>query len=176
MFHQLYTNLFWYLVFDSLVMYQTILIFDFWFTSYIPNYSHIWFLFHQLHFKLFWYVVLIHLQHMKLNGNYKTDKKRWNCMNQLGQSQGSKSSLCIIFLVVIFSIHLAIYGTGQNIPRPGFGKNLPEKKSSPPFLSHENDSMYLLYASYANEHTRVTWPSMDYFLIFKNGFFWKKKS
>ena len=43
-------------------------------------------------------------------------------------------------------------------PRPGFGKNLPEKTLRPLFLflpkttlpSHENYSMYLLYASYAN--------------------------
>ena len=33
--------------------------------------------------------------------------------------------------------------------------------------------MYLLYVSYANEHTRVTWPNIDYFFIFKNGFFEK---
>ena len=36
--------------------------------------------------------------------------------------------------------------------------------------------MYFLYVSYANEHTRVTWPNKDYFLIFKNVFFWKMKS
>ena len=33
--------------------------------------------------------------------------------------------------------------------------------------------MHLLYVSYANEHTRVTWPNIDYCLIFKNGFFEK---
>ena len=33
--------------------------------------------------------------------------------------------------------------------------------------------MYLLYVSYANEHTRVTWSNIDYFLTFKNDFFEK---
>ena len=47
----------------------------------------------------------------------------------------------------------------------------PKKNSSPPFFisskrshrySYENEFMYLLYASYANQHTRVTWPNIAY--------------
>ena len=66
---------------------------------------------------------------------------------------------------------------------------LVAKKSSPPFYfwkkllapffissknglmqSHENQSLYLLYVSYSNEHNRVAWPNIDNFFILKNDF------
>ena len=36
--------------------------------------------------------------------------------------------------------------------------------------SHQNQYMYLLYVSYANDHT---WLNIYNFLIFKNGFFYE---
>ena len=33
--------------------------------------------------------------------------------------------------------------------------------------------VYLSYASYANEHTQITGPIIDYLLSFKNGYFEK---
>ena len=57
-----------------------------------------------------------------------------------------------------------------------------EKKTlSPPFLfllktalrirkvMKTNQCIFCMY-HYANEHTRVTWPNIDYFVIFKNDF------